>query len=393
MSTNPIPIPIPPGHATFSDLPRNVRVKLYSYLLISPNPVFYIQGCPRPCSNLTHRHSGNRFTEDELDIAGTDALVRRPRTYPNRPFKPPQAVYEASQILYSKNHFLVHGPGLLSFLNLDIISQDDEVFSTSRKWLQRITVICSTSSKKKVTHPDYWTPIPTLRALLYCPNLHNVTIKVAGREGDIFEALAMFLHIANVCAELRSRLADGFEVTMSHLHREGGETCAVADITWLFDSCSSAETETVKGTTGWKQILSTHLATTTVLRSDYRKCRTNESEVKSARRLLPGSPGGAHHGGATHSSGLTDLMLGTHICMGITYKSKYYRISHITYHLLNRISVKFQPSPPSFLHITLYVAVAPPKLPLFYLVIAAPATPLLPRCRQLASPLWLGPYI
>ncbi len=96
----------------------------------------------------------------------------------------------------------------------------------------------------------------------------------------------MLLHIAKVCAELRSRLADGFQVTMSHLHREGGETCAVADMTWLFDSCSTAQTETVTGATGWKQILSTHLATTGVLRSDYHKCKTNESEVKSARRLL-----------------------------------------------------------------------------------------------------------
>jgi len=77
-------------------------------------------------------------------------------------------------------------------------------------------------------------------------------------------------------------------------------------------------------------------------------------------------------------------MLGTHVCMGITYKSKYYRISHIAYHLLNRISANFQPSPPSFLNITLYVAVAPPKLPLSYLVVAGPAqtTPLLPRCRR-----------
>jgi len=87
----------------------------------------------------------------------------------------------------------------------------------------------------------------------------------------------------------------------------------------------------------------------------------------------------------THSSGLTDLMLGTHVCMGITYKSKYYRISHIAYHLLNRISANFQPSPPSFLNITLYVAVAPPKLPLSYLVVAGPAQTT-PRCRQLASP-------
>ena len=87
-----------------------------------------------------------------------------------------------------------------------------------------------------------------------------------------------------------------------------------------------------------------------------------------------GSPGGAHHGGATHSSGLTDLMLGTHLCVGIRYKSKYYRINHITRRLSNRISTSFQPSPPSFLYITLYVAVAPPfplKLPLFYLAIAA----------------------
>jgi len=66
-----------------------------------------------------------------------------------------------------------------------------------------------------------------------------------------------------------------------------------------------------------------------------------------------GSPGGAHHGGATHSSGLTDLMLGTHICMGITYKSKYYRINHIAHRLSNRISANFLPSPPSFLYITL----------------------------------------
>lgn len=141
MSTNPTSIPIPPAHPTFSDFPRNVRDKIYSYLLISPNPVFYIQGCPRPCSNLTHRHSGNRFPEDELDIAVTDDLVRRPRTYPNGPSKTPQAVYEASKILYSKNHFLVHGPGLLSFLNHDIISQDAEVSCPSRKWLQHITVI------------------------------------------------------------------------------------------------------------------------------------------------------------------------------------------------------------------------------------------------------------
>lgn len=96
----------------------------------------------------------------------------------------------------------------------------------------------------------------------------------------------MLLHIAKVCAEFRSRLADGFQVTMSHRHQEGGETWVVADMTWLFDSCSTAETETAAGATGWKRILSTHLATTTVLRSDYRKCRTNESGVKSARRLL-----------------------------------------------------------------------------------------------------------
>jgi len=66
-------------------------------------------------------------------------------------------------------------------------------------------------------------------------------------------------------------------------------------------------------------------------------------------------------------------MLGTHICIGITYKSKYYRINHIAHRLSNRISANFQPSPPSFLYITLYVAVAPPplKLPLSYLTIAA----------------------
>ena len=59
--------------------------------------------------------------------------------------------------------------------------------------------------------------------------------------------------------------------------------------------------------------------------------------IKGKRGFLDfaGSPRGAHHGGATHSSGLTDLMRGTHIYIGITYKSKYYRISYITVTALN----------------------------------------------------------
>jgi len=88
------------------------------------------------------------------------------------------------------------------------------------------------------------------------------------------------------------------------------------------------------------------------------------SEVTRVVPITPGSPRGAHHGGATHSSGLTDLMLGTHICIGITYKSKYYRISHIIYRLLNRISINFQPLPSFFLYITLYLAIALTPLPL-----------------------------
>jgi hypothetical protein len=125
-----------------------------------------------------------------------------------------------------------------------------------------------------------------------------------------------------------------------------------------------------------------------------------------------GSPGGAHHGGATHSSGLTDLMLGTHICMGITYKSKYYRINHIApsfepyickfstltsilsmYHPLRRC----RPPPPSTATPFLPRCRRPspqatPLLPRFRRP-SPQATPLLPRFRQLASPPWLGPHI
>jgi len=70
----------------------------------------------------------------------------------------------------------------------------------------------------------------------------------------------------------------------------------------------------------------------------------------------------------------------------ITFKSKYYRINHITHRLSNRIFANFQPSPPSFLYITLYVAVASPQatylLPRYRPLPPPQATPLLPRYRR-----------
>lgn len=182
---------------TFSTLPREIRDRIYTHLLVDSAPIRFFDlayGFDPPSEDVKH-------ALQHINLSS-----------------------EARDIFYHYNTFYVCDIGLQAFLqykpstNLEGIKGD----SAPKDHVRRLNIMIDPLLRHQ------YDAVPALRILLECPNLRKVHIDLGGRIEGMRDFDSTFFRIADVCIELFDKLGEeGLKVEARTLYQSCMWTLAV----------------------------------------------------------------------------------------------------------------------------------------------------------------------